>query len=173
MRLDIEQLGFSYDAQRTILEDVTFSLAGTGIYCILGKNGTGKSTLLKCIVGEHGGTGHVLFDGKERGAYGQREVARKIAYIPQNHTPTFPFRVLDVVMMGRTAHMRYFGSPGEREAEIALHHLRFLGIAHLLVASKKPSRRISSPRRLIHILFLLSLSYHCQGSDIKTTLTDI
>ena len=77
MRLDVEQLGFSYDAQRTILENVTFSLAGTGIYCILGKNGTGKSTLLKCIVGEHGGTGRVLLDGKERGAYGQRELARK------------------------------------------------------------------------------------------------
>lgn len=72
MRLDVEQLGFFYDARRTILEDVTFSLAGTGIYCILGKNGTGKSTLLKCIVGEHGGTGRVLLDGKERGAYGQR-----------------------------------------------------------------------------------------------------
>ena len=51
MRLDVEQLGFSYDARRTILGNVTFSLAGTGIYCILGKNGTGKSTLLKCIVG--------------------------------------------------------------------------------------------------------------------------
>ena len=131
MRLDVEQLSFSYDARRTILEHVTFSLAGTGIYCILGKNGTGKSTLLKCIVGEHGGTGRVLLDGKDRAAYGQRELARKIAYIPQNHTPTFPFRVLDVVMMGRTAHMRYFGSPGAREEEQAHEHLRFLGIDHL------------------------------------------
>ena len=149
MRLDVEQLGFSYDAQRTILEDVTFSLAGTGIYCILGKNGTGKSSLLKCIVGEHGGTGRVLLDGKERGAYGQRELARKIAYIPQNHTPTFPFRVLDVVMMGRTAHMRYFGSPGEREAELALHHLHFLGIAHL---AEQPYTNISGGERQLVLL---------------------
>ena len=130
MRLDVEQLGFSYDAQRTILEDVTFSIAGTGIYCILGKNGTGKSTLLKCIVGE-------------------RELARKIAYIPQNHTPTFPFRVLDVVMMGRTAHMRYFASPGAREAEIALHHLRFLGIAHL---AEQPYTNISGGERQLVLL---------------------
>ena len=149
MRLDVEQLGFSYDARRIILEDVNFSLAGTGIYCILGKNGTGKSSLLKCIVGEHGGTGRVLLGGRERGAYSQRELARKIAYIPQNHTPTFPFRVLDVVMMGRTAHMRYFGSPGEREAEIALHHLRFLGIAHL---SEQPYTNISGGERQLVLL---------------------
>lgn len=149
MRLDVEQLSFSYDARRTILEHVTFSLAGTGIYCILGKNGTGKSTLLKCIVGEHGGTGRVLLDGKDRAAYGQRELARKIAYIPQNHTPTFPFRVLDVVMMGRTAHMRYFGSPGAREEELAHEHLRFLGIDHLC---EQPYTNISGGERQLVLL---------------------
>ena len=149
MRLDVEQLGFSYDARRTILENVTFSLAGTGIYCILGKNGTGKSTLLKCIVGEHGGTGRVLLDGKNRVAYGQRELARKIAYIPQNHTPTFPFRVLDVVMMGRTAHMRYFGSPGAREEALAHEHLRFLGIDHLC---EQPYTNISGGERQLVLL---------------------
>ena len=149
MRLDVEQLSFSYDARRTILKHVTFSLAGTGIYCILGKNGTGKSTLLKCIVGEHGGTGRVLLDGKDRAAYGQRELARKIAYIPQNHTPTFPFRVLDVVMMGRTAHMRYFGSPGAREEELAHEHLRFLGIDHLC---EQPYTNISGGERQLVLL---------------------
>ena len=149
MKLTVKHLGFSYDRRRVILEDVNFSLAGTGIYCILGKNGTGKSTLLKCIVGEHGGTGRVLLDGKERSTYGQRELAKKIAYIPQTHTPTFPFRVLDVVMMGRTAHMRYFGSPGAREAEIALHHLRFLGIAHL---SAQPYTNISGGERQLVLL---------------------
>ena len=128
---------------------MTFSLAGTGIYCILGKSGTGKSTLLKCIVGEHGGTGRVLLDGKDRAAYGQRELARKIAYIPQNHTPTFPFRVLDVVMMGRTAHMRYFGPPGAREEELAHEHLRFLGIDHLC---EQPYTNISGGEQQLVLL---------------------
>ena len=44
---------------------------------------------------------------------------------------------------------------------------------HHCSPSKKPSRRISSPRRLTSFLFLLSISYHCQGSDIKTTSTAI
>ena len=43
-----------------------------GIFCILGQNGTGKSTLLKCIVGEEKATGHVLVDGKD----GDRLTAR-------------------------------------------------------------------------------------------------
>ena len=93
--------------------------------------------------------GRVLLDGKDRAAYGQRELARKIAYIPQNHTPTFPFRVLDVVMMGRTAHMRYFGSPGAREEALAHEHLRFLGIDHLC---EQPYTNISGGERQLVLL---------------------
>ena len=52
-------------------------------------------------------------------------------------------------MMGRTAHMRYFGSPGAREAEIALHHLRFLGIAHL---AEQPYTNISGGERQLVLL---------------------
>lgn len=149
MRLDVEHLTFGYDAARTILTDVSFTLGGTGVYCILGRNGTGKSTLLRCIAGELHAAGRILFDGKERAAYSDRAIARKVAYIPQSHTPIFPFRVLDVVMMGRTAHMRYFASPGAREAEIARHHMNFLGIAHL---ADQPYTNISGGERQLVML---------------------
>ena len=144
MRLELQNLSFGYDDSRMILQDVSFDLDGMGIYCILGQNGTGKSTLLKCIVGEEKATGHVLVDGKDYGAYSQRELARKLAYLPQTHVPTFPFRVLDVVLMGRSAHMRYFASPGEAEERIAMDNLEFLGIAHL---KEKPYTNISGGER--------------------------
>ena len=149
MKLEAEHLHFGYDAARTILEDVSFALGGTGVYCILGRNGTGKSTLLKCLVGELHAAGRILFDGKERAAYSDREIAQRVAYIPQSHTPTFPFRVLDVVMMGRTAHMAYFASPGACEEEIARHHMNFLGIAHL---AEQPYTNISGGERQLVML---------------------
>ncbi|WP_075573018.1 ABC transporter ATP-binding protein [Colibacter massiliensis] len=130
MKLDVEQLSFGYD-DRKVLDNISFSFEGNRIVTLLGKNGTGKSTLLKCIIGENKGTGNVRIDGRSRRDYSYYELARKIAYIPQSHVPIFPYRVLDVVMMGRISHMRYFGVPGKTEQEMALKNLDFLGVAPL------------------------------------------
>ena len=100
MKLDVKQLSFGYD-DRKVLDNISFSFEGNRIFTLLGKNGTGKSTLLKCIIGENKGTGNVCIDGRSRSDYSYYELARKIAYIPQSHVPIFPYRVLDVVMMGR------------------------------------------------------------------------
>lgn len=79
--------------------------------CILGSNGTGKSTLLKCLLNQNRiQKGSIRIDGKEAARYRPRELARKIAYLPQTHMPSFSFSVIDVVMMGRTAHVGYFAS---------------------------------------------------------------
>ena len=52
MKLEVKNLTFGYDPERLIIDDVSFTLEGSGIFCILGQNGTGKSTLLKCLIGE-------------------------------------------------------------------------------------------------------------------------
>lgn len=144
MRLELQSLSFGYDESRMILQDISFALEGSGVFCILGQNGTGKSTLLKCIVGEEKATGRVLVDGRDYSKYTQRELARKIAYLPQTHVPTFPFRVIDVVMMGRSAHMRYFASPGAAELKLAMDNMEFLGIERL---RDKPYTNISGGER--------------------------
>ena len=107
MRLEVCDLSFHYEGGREIFQDVSFSCEGAQILCILGENGTGKSTLLKCITGEERAQGRVLVDQRALESYRPGELARKIAYIPQTHVPTFPFRVLDVVMMGRTARISF------------------------------------------------------------------
>ena len=71
-------------------------------------------------MGAHGKTGCVRIGGRDRSSYDPQVLAKKIACIPRSPAPSFSFRVLDVVMMGRTAHMRCFGSHGAREAKIAL-----------------------------------------------------
>lgn len=132
MKLEVRDLTFSYDGSRIIFADISFQYHSPGVFCILGTNGTGKSTLLKCIIAELSPQrGKVFIDDLEAGAYSARQLARKIAYIPQNHYPTFPFPVLDIVMMGRTSRMGYLANPGKMEREIALETLEFLKIAHL------------------------------------------
>ncbi len=149
MKLEVKHLSFAYDESRVILNDITFTLEGSGIFCILGRNGTGKSTLLKCLTGDEKAEGEVCLDGRPLNIYTARETARKIAYLPQTHVPSFPFRVLDVVMMGRSAHMRYFASPGDREEEAAMNNLDFLGISYL---KDKPYTNISGGERQLVML---------------------
>lgn len=131
MELKVESLRFGYDETRRVLKDISFQCSGSQILCILGSNGTGKSTLLKCITGEERSEGQIWIDDKPLSSYNARELAKKIAYIPQMTVPTFPFRVLDVVLMGRTAHMKYFSSPDEDDEVLAVENLKFLGIDHL------------------------------------------
>ena len=70
------------------------------------------------------------------------------------HHPSFPFQVLDVVLMGRTSHVGYFYSPGKTDEEIAFEHLRFLHIDHLW---NKPYTDISGGERQL-VLIAAALS---------------
>ena len=98
---------------------------------MLGANGCGKTTLLKSILAfltpQHG---QVLLYGKDIHQMDERERARKIAYIPQYHTPPFPFTVRDVVLMGRTPHLSRICRPTEKDCRIADESMERLGIAH-------------------------------------------
>ena len=144
MRLEVRDLSFSYDTSRHIFEAVSFQCEGSQILCILGENGAGKSTLLNCILGEEQAEGEILINQKPLSAYSARELAKKIAYIPQTHVPIFPFRVMDVIMMGRTAWMGYFSAPSQEEEAMALENLEFLNISHL---KEKPYTAISGGER--------------------------
>lgn len=131
MKLEVKSLSFGYEQSRLILKDIFFTCTDAQVLCILGANGTGKSTLLKCITGEEKAKGEILIDGNLIDSYSSQELAQRFAYIPQITVPTFPFRVLDVVLMGRTAHMKYFSSPDLEDEKTALENLHFLGIEHL------------------------------------------
>jgi ABC superfamily ATP binding cassette transporter len=70
--------------------------------CLLGPNGVGKTTLFKTILGLLPPlAGEILLSGENMSAWTVQERARRIAYVPQTHTPPFPFTVRDVVLMGR------------------------------------------------------------------------
>lgn len=145
MRLEIRDLVFRYGMQADILKGVSLTYDSPETLCILGANGTGKSTLLKCITGENRmHAGEIVLDGRPLHSYRAKERARAFAYIAQSHVPSFPFSVLDIVTMGRTARMGYFMTPGEAERETAMENLRFLRINHL---AEKPYTEISGGER--------------------------
>ena len=89
-----------------IVHGVSFTVERGEFVCIIGANGCGKTTTLKTVLGLMKPTaGEVLIDGKSTHDMDEPELARHFAYIPQAHTPPFPFNVADVVLMGRTPYV--------------------------------------------------------------------
>ncbi len=131
LKLQINNVKCGYP-RKTILEDISFEIGAGDILCILGPNGVGKTTLFKTILGFlklKGGS--ILLDGQDINKWSRKDFAKAIGYVPQTHIPPFPYKVREVVVMGRTAHLGIFSSPSSEDYEIAEKTIDSLGIAHL------------------------------------------
>ncbi|ACO80821.1 ABC transporter [Azotobacter vinelandii CA] len=133
--LEVQALACGY-GHRSILENLSFTLEVGELLCLLGPNGVGKTTLFKTILGLlPPRAGEIRLDGRPTRHWSRREFARWVGYVPQAHTPPFPFQVEDVVAMGRTAHGNLFSGPGQEDREVAAEALETLGISALAKAS--------------------------------------
>lgn len=129
--LTIENLRFSYDKNK-VLKGIDFSAKAGELIFILGPNGIGKTTLFRCMLGLlKGYSGRIVVDGIDIREMRTRELAEKIAYIPQAHDPTFGYSVLDMVLMGDAHKLSVFSSPGEKSQLKALGILKHLEIEKL------------------------------------------
>ena len=118
--LDIRDLHFSY-GDRPVLQEVSLHLGVGELVFLLGANGAGKSTLFRCVLGLLPGyEGTIALKSGDTRHLSARALAREIAYIPQNHHPTFSYPVLDMVLMGTHHQLSPFANPGPKEEAIAL-----------------------------------------------------
>ncbi len=118
--------------KEVVLNRLSVSVERGEILSIIGANGIGKTTLFRTILGHIKLiSGQILADGRDTSQLSSGERARLIAYVPQAHVPPFPFRVIDVVVMGRTAHLKLFSKPSEADIEIAANALKMTNIEEL------------------------------------------
>lgn len=132
MILQVKDLHFSHHKDRPILDGLSFSVEKGDVLCLLGPNGTGKTTLIRCLLGMHQvKLGDVLIDGVNTKQLNAKQLSRKIAYVPQTTTVVFPYSVFDMVIMGRNPHIGYLSAPSKKDEEIARETLEKMGISHL------------------------------------------
>lgn len=118
---------------RTVLEDVSFSLAPGQLTAVLGLNGAGKTTLLKAILGFlPRQAGELTADGQPLDRLSPSARARKLAYVPQIYDGGFHHSVEDFVSMGVTAYLGAFSRPGGEDLRRAEDILRSLDCGHLI-----------------------------------------
>ena len=116
---------------RPVLRDLTLAVPGGARFGLIGPNGSGKTTLLRAIAGLVGHRGEVLVGGDHLRALPRRELARRIALVPQN--PVIPpgTTVTDYVLMGRTPYIPYFATESRRDLAIVASVLDHLDLAAL------------------------------------------
>jgi iron complex transport system ATP-binding protein len=118
MNFELQGVGFSFDG-KNVVDGVSIALAPGRFHGVVGPNGCGKTTLVDLLCRFRAPQrGKILYGGKALGAYSKRQLAREIALVPQNFYINFPFRVRDVVMMGRYPYVPRFGRPSARDADI-------------------------------------------------------
>jgi len=92
-----------------IIENISFSMNKGEFLSILGRNGAGKSTMIKAIQGLlKNWSGRILVDGKEISSLTPRDLARNLAYVPQLSQDSFHFTVEEIILMGRYIHQGRF-----------------------------------------------------------------
>ena len=141
MILEVQNGCFGYPKQQTILENINLTLDEGHILAILGPNGIGKTTLLKCMIGLlPWKSGKSLLYGKDIHTLKPKEVWSTISYIPQSHGFAFSYTGLEMVLLGRSAHLGLFEQPGKEEIELAEAMMERVGITRL---AKKDCNRMS------------------------------
>jgi len=131
MKLNINGITFFYDSVKA-LDDITFEVNEGEVLGVIGPNGSGKTTLLRCInMVLKPKVGTVFIDGENILELDRKDIAKKIAVVPQNSTIRFPFTLFDIVLMGRTPHLGRLDRETPEDIEIAKKAMKITKTLHL------------------------------------------
>lgn len=133
MKVRLEKVVFNYDAVR-VLDNVSVEFEGGRVSCLIGPNGSGKTTTLKLIASLiEPVEGVVYIDGKDLRTYSASEIAKLFSYSDPHLPKTLPMRVIDFILTSRYPFHRVFQYFESREdIEVIETVARELGVEHLL-----------------------------------------
>jgi iron complex transport system ATP-binding protein len=131
MKLEIKNGCFSYQSVK-ILDNVNMEISSGKILAVLGPNGVGKTTLLRCMMGLlKWKSGATYLNGRPITKLKSRELWKEISYVPQAKNSVLPYTVEEMVLLGRNAYIGFASSPGKEDYQKAKEALELVDIIHL------------------------------------------
>ncbi|MBK8370334.1 MAG: ABC transporter ATP-binding protein [Saprospiraceae bacterium] len=158
-------------SNKIILENLNFSI-NEGILAILGLNGCGKTTLLKSLMGLLKlKKGTISINNNDIINTTKNALAKKIAFVPQEHNTYFNYTVSEMVLMGRTPHIKNFALPNKIDNELVDKALHDVDIHHL--KNRNFLELSGGERRLVLIARALAQQTEIILFDEPTTFLDL
>ncbi len=132
--ITLDHITASYGG-RHILDDLSMHIDDHCITAVMGPNGCGKTTLLRCIGGlMKPSAGQVLLDGRNVDSYAPRELARRLAFVRQKAQTDFEFSAFEIVLMGRNPYQHRLQNESQADWDIVERCMRQTGTWHLRFA---------------------------------------
>jgi len=170
--LTAAHVSFAYHRGALAIDDVSMSVARGSIVGLIGPNGSGKTTLVRLLNGTLSPSeGSVSLDGVRLSTFSRRDLARRIAVVPQETHVTFDFTALEIVLMGRYAHLGAFALEGPEDMAVAQRALASTGTESL--ASRQFATLSGGEKQRVVVAGALAQSSDILLLDEPTTALDL
>lgn len=170
-KVELKNVSFGYTPDHLIIQDINLTIEEPGLYCIIGPNGVGKSTLVKCVNKILTPTsGNVYIDDEDVLEMHRKDIANYIGYVPVSTNETFAMSVLDTILVGRYNH-RTWGSE-HRDLEACYRAMKLLRIRNLAnrnfnELSAGQHQKVSIARGIVQETPVLILDEPTANLDVK------
>jgi len=172
-KLFSEDLDAGYPADEAlVLRKLSLEIGDRDIVALVGPNGSGKSTLLRAlgrVLKPRRGT--VYLDGRAMREWPTREVARRLALLPQGPTLAADLNVQELVWLGRSPHQGLLGLPRREDEEAVRWAINETGIASM--AGRRLSELSGGERQRVWVAMALAQQPQVLLLDEPTTFLDL
>jgi iron complex transport system ATP-binding protein len=168
--LQINQISVEL-SNNMIIENLSFSL-DNGILAVLGLNGSGKTTLLRSVAGLLTlKNGSIKINNQQISELSRNQISKLISFVPQEYSSIFNYTVEEMILFGRTPHIKAFGLPSPKDHKIVHDIMHEINISHLKM--RHFNELSGGERRLVLISMALAQDTDLVLFDEPTTFLDI